>query len=53
VQLYETAVTRCQDEDACLALVDDLPPLNRLVLLYLVHFLQVRQSCSQICCDFM
>ena len=39
--MYLTAVTHCDDADACVALVDQLPPLNRLVLLYLVHFLQV------------
>jgi len=40
--LYLTAVTHCHEVDACVYLVDQLPPLNRLVLLYLIHFLQVR-----------
>jgi len=39
--LYLTAVTNCDDDDACVALVSQLPQLNRLVLSYLVHFLQV------------
>ena len=44
--MYSTAVTHCQDVDACVALVGQLPQLNRLVLLYLIHFLQVRLSVS-------
>lgn len=42
--LYLTAVTQCDDVDACVALVSQLPQLNRLVLTYLVHFLQVIYS---------
>ena len=42
--MYLTAVTNCDDVDGCVALVDQLPPINRLVLLYLIHFLQVRAS---------
>ena len=41
--MYLTAVTHCDDVDACVALVSDLPPINRLVLGYLIHFLQVRR----------
>ena len=44
--MYLTAVTSCQDADACVALVGELPHLNRLVLFYLVHFLQVRTPVS-------
>jgi len=39
--MYLTAVTNCDNVDECVALVNQLPPVNRLVLLYLVHFLQV------------
>jgi len=46
LELYSTAVTRCHDADACVALVNELPELNRLVLLYLIHFLQVRRPVS-------
>ena len=45
-EMYSTAIDRCQDDDACVALVDELPQLNRLVLLYLIHFLQVRWPVS-------
>ena len=44
--MYLTAVTNCDDVDASVALVSELPPLNRLVLGYLIHFLQVRQLVS-------
>jgi len=44
--MHSAAVVHCQDADACVALVDQLPQLNRLVLLYLIHFLQVRQPVS-------
>ena len=45
---YVSAVTNCNDEVACTSLVSQLPPLNRLVLANLIHFLQVRQPISLI-----
>jgi len=42
--LYSAAVNCCHDMDACVELVGQLPLLNRLVLMYLIHFLQVCHS---------
>ena len=54
--MYLTAVTHCDDVTACLDLVSRLPQLNRLVLTYLIHFLQVANKfndnvCSRISSD--
>jgi len=52
---YLAAVTSCHDDVACTALVSQLPPLNRLVLAYLIHFLQVRPvlTCYGIRSDYI
>lgn len=43
-EFYEDCVSCYADVDACLRIVDSLPAINRLVLSYLIRFLQV--TCS-------
>ncbi|XP_075757589.1 rho GTPase-activating protein 39-like isoform X2 [Pelodiscus sinensis] len=40
-QFYAECIRRCQDPDAAVAVVQLLPEFNRLVLCYLIHFLQI------------
>jgi len=40
-EFYEECVSSYGDVDACLRIVDSLPAINRLVLSYLIRFLQV------------
>jgi len=40
-EFYEDCVSSYGDVDACLRIVDSLPAINRLVLSYLIRFLQV------------
>jgi len=39
--LYEECVRHCTDPDICVSIVHRLPELNKLVLCYLIRFLQV------------
>lgn len=41
-EFYEECVTLYGDVEACLRIVDSLPAINRLVLSYLIRFLQVQ-----------
>uniref|UniRef100_K7GIA1 Rho GTPase-activating protein 39-like n=1 Tax=Pelodiscus sinensis TaxID=13735 RepID=K7GIA1_PELSI len=40
-QFYAECIRRCQDPDAAVAVVQLLPESSRLVLCYLIHFLQI------------
>ena len=42
-EFYEQCVVNCNDEEAAVAIVQCLPHINRLVLSYLIRFLQVRE----------
>lgn len=39
---YKQCVSNCDDPVAAIGVVHSLPDLNRLVLCYFIHFLQVR-----------
>uniref|UniRef100_A0A3P9BT75 Rho GTPase activating protein 46a n=1 Tax=Maylandia zebra TaxID=106582 RepID=A0A3P9BT75_9CICH len=41
MNFYKQCVTNCDDPVAAIAVVQSLPELNRLVLCYFIHFLQV------------
>lgn len=45
-QFYETCVENYANADAAIAIVNQLPDINRLVLCYLIRFLQVGGSYS-------
>lgn len=40
-EYYEECITYCNDPDASIRIVKNLPELNRLVFSYLIRFLQV------------
>lgn len=40
-QFYKECISNYENPDAAVAVVQHLPELNRLVLCYLIHFLQV------------
>lgn len=40
-EFYDECVSSYSDVDACLRIVHALPPINQLVLCYLIRFLQV------------
>lgn len=39
--VYDACLEACEDPVTAIALVERLPPLNKLVFAYLIHFLQV------------
>lgn len=41
MDFYKQCVSNCDDPVAAIAVVQSLPELNRLVLCYFIHFLQV------------
>lgn len=41
MNFYRQCVNNCDDPVAAIAVVQSLPELNRLVLCYFIHFLQV------------
>lgn len=41
MNFYKQCVSNCDDPVAAIAVVQSLPELNRLVLCYFIHFLQV------------
>lgn len=45
-QFYAECISNYENPDAAVAVVQLLPELNRLVLCYLIHFLQVGSPCS-------
>lgn len=45
MNFYKQCVSNCDDPVAAIAVVQSLPELNRLVLCYFIHFLQV--TCRQ------
>ena len=47
MEFYERCVRNCNDSDAALRIVEELPDLNRLVLCHFIKFLQVSCCC---CC---
>lgn len=57
MNFYKQCVSNCDDPVAAITVVQSLPELNRLVLCYFIHFLQVKISalkievkkCSQVC----
>lgn len=48
MDFYKQCVTNCDDPVAAIAVVQSLPELNRLVLCYFIHFLQVTCSRSKV-----
>ena len=40
-EFYDRCVELCDDRESALSVVNSLPPINRLVLCYLIRFLQV------------
>ena len=40
---YEQCIMNCDKVEPCIRLVHSLPEINRIVLTYLIHFLQVDQ----------
>lgn len=45
MDFYKQCVSNCDDPVAAIAVVQLLPELNRLVLCYFIHFLQVTSLC--------
>lgn len=45
---YEQCISNCDKADACIRLVNSLPEINRIVLTYLIRFLQVCFSNSRV-----
>lgn len=43
-EFYEECIQYCLDPDAAVAIVDKLPDINKLVLSYLIRFLQVSNN---------
>lgn len=41
MNFYKQCINNCDDPVAAIAVVQSLPELNRLVLCYFIHFLQV------------
>lgn len=41
MNFYKQCISNCDDPVAAIAVVQSLPELNRLVLCYFIHFLQV------------
>lgn len=42
-EFYDECIQYCLDPDAAVAIVQKLPDINKLVLSYLIRFLQVRE----------
>lgn len=49
MNFYKQCVSNCDDPVAAIAVVQSLPELNRLVLCYFIHFLQVINMFSWVC----
>lgn len=48
MDFYKQCVSNCDDPAAAIAVVQSLPELNRLVLCYFIHFLQVTSMLTKI-----
>lgn len=48
MNFYKQCVSNCDDPVAAIAVVQSLPELNRLVLCYFIHFLQVTDMLTKI-----
>lgn len=48
MNFYKQCVSHCDDPVAAIAVVQSLPELNRLVLCYFIHFLQVTNMLTKI-----
>lgn len=48
MNFYKQCVSNCDDPVAAIAVVHSLPELNRLVLCYFIHFLQVTNALTKI-----
>jgi len=47
LNFYLQCVSNCDDPVAAITVVQSLPELNRLVLCYFIHFLQVRNTSTE------
>ncbi len=48
MNFYKQCVSNCDDPVAAIAVVQSLPELNRLVLCYFIHFLQVTNMLTKV-----